>query len=419
MGRSMDDQRAPGRGKQTTTKPEPFIQSYTKHNRHSKSQPFDADDLRRRLYIVMAEQKKRERLEEEARSARSREQDTPSSRPETGKIDTAATQPGTTKPKASDTSFAARMARGKATAADLLSEESGTNSPEAKIGRPMSKSIQDRLRRKSSPGVMPAVSAVDNPLKAIPSSSTYCYVPQEAAAQFERTTTANSMREKNVAHSLSKTALRFHAEGRPLDRIELDASVTPAQHYAALKRAQSHREVVHGRNRFQDPRPVPDQRSGSSAEESRLQTLYRRYSLPGRRVPGRSERKGSTGSAVENIPENSELLPVAVLDPPPIDEVCSEETLVVDPAMVINDHRVDWTQSDETCEKPKTLKIPLLKKADSIWTLKGRFGNLAKSSHNKQEEKMAVIREKQELGSTSPPSTKFRRLGFLARLRRL
>ncbi|KAI0381524.1 hypothetical protein F5Y04DRAFT_280603 [Hypomontagnella monticulosa] len=396
MGRSNGD-RASIAAKQAAIKPDAFKPSQPGRHRHAKSQPFDADDLRRRLYVVIAEQEARDKKRksrhggvDEAGSARN-ERDTSTNRSGTPK--SVATKPG-----ADETSFAARMARGK-TAGDLLLKESGVPPPpEGKLGRSMSKSIQDKLRRRSS-RIEPILA--EDVIKA----PTYHHIPQQAAAQFERTATANSMRERNLVHSLSQSALKYHTEGRQCDRIELESSMSPAQQNRALERARSHREKVHERNQFQHPRPVADERR--SSEESR------RHSIVGL-SPVKSRGKNSIG----NIPEDEALAvhPVATLDPP-VAEIASEETLVVDP-MVVREHRVDWTQSDEPYSRPKTaVKIPLLKKADSLWTLKGKLGHLSKNSYG-MDEKIGAIREKHDDGLTSPSKKGFSRLGFLARFRR-
>ncbi|KAI5864275.1 hypothetical protein GGS23DRAFT_491455 [Durotheca rogersii] len=412
-----DDQRASGLGRQAAAKPVPFKQSYSKQGRHAKPQPFDADDLRRRLYVVMAEQNRRDRLQEEERSTPKREQAAPSNRPGTKKTDTAAPNPAIAHPEASEASFSARIGKSRIPVPSSLSKETRARSSEPKLGRPASKPTQNQLRRKpsSSPSATESTVSPTENLTRIPSPSAaaYHHVPQQAAAQFERTATANGMRERNVVHSLSQAALRFHAEGRPLEFAELDAGLTPAQQNSALRRARSYREKIHERNQFQDPRPVSDERSGSFVEEARAQNGRRRYSMP-----VKPERKGGGGGGIGFIPENYEVPPVASLGPAPVDEIRLEETQVVDPPIITRDHRVDWSQSDEPGEKPKTMKVPLLKRVDSIWTLKGKLGHLGKGG-SKPDEKMPTVREKQELGPTSPSSSKFPKLGFFSRFRRM
>ncbi|KAI2625272.1 hypothetical protein GGS26DRAFT_592958 [Hypomontagnella submonticulosa] len=390
MGRSAGD-RASIAARQAAIKPDTFKPSQPGRHRHAKSQPFDADDLRRRLYVVIAEQeasKKKRRSRHEAESGSAR--DTSTNRSGTPK--SVATKPG-----ADETSFAARMARGQ-TPGDLLLKDGSVLPPEGKLGRSVSKSIQDKLRRRAS-RIEPILA--EDVIKA----PTYHHIPQQAAAQFERTATANSMREGNLVHSLSQSALKYHTEGRQCDRTELESSMSPAQQNRALERARSHREKVHERNQFQSPRQLADERR--SSEESRRNIII-----------GLSPIKSRGKNSIGNIPEDEALAvhPVAPLDPP-VDEIASEETLVVDP-MVVREHRVDWTQSDEPYSRPKTaVRIPLLRKADSLWTLKGKLVHLSKNSYS-MDEKMGAIREKHDDGLTSPSKNKSLRLGFLAKFRR-
>ncbi|KAI1388286.1 uncharacterized protein F4822DRAFT_240769 [Hypoxylon trugodes] len=343
MGRSTHDHQislaAPAR--QAPTKPDPYRQ---RHRRNPKSQPFDADDLRQRLYLVimereaMEEGKKRERIEEEKRAKKA--------------------QAGKTH-LPSDSSFAARMARSESTA-------------ESKGSRLISK--PSILRRKAS--------------KAVESTPPYHHVPQEAAAQFARTATAHSMRERASVHSLS------HSQSQAQD-----TGINPAQQNRALERALSHRT-----------RGLEERRS---SEDSWNRDRRRPISSSSSKAGPRRKSSNHFGNIMED-----ETLPVrsnVVIIDPPIDEISSEETLVVDPAVAVNEHRVDWTQSDEMCQKRRSSagtigRIPLLRKADSLWTLKGKLGG-AKAKN--------VVREKTGEGSTPPSSQpKFSRLGFLMRFKR-
>lgn len=399
MGRPADGHQQSGSARQPVRKSDSYRPSHTRQQRHAKSQPFDADDLRRRLNIVIAEQeaskekKRRERLDKRG-SAQSNELDTPTSQSDM------VPKSASLKSGPSETSFAARMARSKISASDLW-KESSEQSSETKAGRSMSKSIQEKLRRKPSrPEPTCTESAVSAP--------SYHHVPQEAAAQFERTATGNGMRDRNLVHSQSQSTLKFHVEGRrPSDQTGLDSGITPAQQNRALERTHNHREQLHERTQFRNPWVVSDERG--SSEEGR-----RRHSIIGL-APVRSRRKSSFGNILEDEPLT--IHPTATLDLP-IDEISSEETLAIDPATA-HEHRVDWTQSDEIHEKPKTaaMKKPLLRKADSLWTLKGKIGNLSKNGHTR-DEKMGAMREKHDEGFTSPSPPKFLRLGFLSRFKR-
>ncbi|KAI1655758.1 hypothetical protein F4813DRAFT_391333 [Daldinia decipiens] len=405
MGRSANDHRAPMPARQAVPKSDPFRPSNARQQRHSKSQPFDADDLRRRLYIVIAEQeaqKKRQKRRPDE-SCQSQEQSRSTSRSE-------ARQTDAIKPGASEKSFATRMAKSKVTIADST-RENDTQPPKIKTGRSMSKSIQDRLRRRPSE-VDPT--ATESAVKA----TSYQHVPQEAAAQFERTATANSMRERNLGHSISQSTLQYRVERRPSDQHDLDSSTSPTH---ALERVRSKRGL------FQTPQWHPTAAAAADPEDlyppqPQPQHQLRRHSAP-LVIPPRPWRKNSIGTVLEGKAMAT------------TDEISSEETLVVvvDPpppllstATAINAHRVDWTQSDEkpAVKSPSAGgRIPLLRKADSLWTLKklGGFnrGGGGGGGGGAREKQLQLQGEDGSSSTAASPSTmKFPRLGFLMKLRR-
>ncbi|KAI2473431.1 hypothetical protein F4781DRAFT_191226 [Annulohypoxylon bovei var. microspora] len=422
MGRPTGAHQPSGSARQSATKPDPYKQNLIKQHRH-KSQPFDPDDLRRRLYVVIAEQealkekrKRRERLAE-APSAQSKDHDTPISQPEPTNLGP------------NESSFAARVTRHKSTASDQLSKESSTQPPpEPKAVRSMSKSIQDKLRRKSIIKVEPppatATTTTDSAAQTQtqPQAPPYPYVPQEAAAQFERTATANSMRSRNLVHSLSQTALKHQASRRASDLDDASAP-PPQQQTRALERAHSQRDKpIEFRNPFQSAQPA------SASDEREEGTRFRRHSVIGLTHVVRGRRKSAIADIAEDEPPAGVAVRLAAPAELPVDEASSEETLAVaaDPAAAAHEHRVDWTQSDEAAaaaaaayEKPRAAsRIPLLKKADSLWTLKGRLGGRSpgKSASGGAHDKMGAM--KQEEAFASSPSPKFLRFGFLTKFKR-
>ncbi|KAI1139554.1 hypothetical protein F5Y05DRAFT_411743 [Hypoxylon sp. FL0543] len=405
MGRPADGRQQLSSARQAPHKSDAYRQGQTRQ-RHAKSQPFDPDDLRRRLYVVLAEQeaakeKKRRERPEKRRSTQSNALDTPTSKSDTRKMGSTVPKSTTTKPGPSEMSFAARMARRKSSASEMAKENVDPSS-EPKAGRSMSKSVREKLRRKSSK-VGPTSMEKEDALNV----SSYHHVPQEAASQFERTATGSGMRERNLGHSSSQPSVKLQVESRrPSDQTEYDPSITPMQQHRALERVHSRRELHHERSLFQNPHPFSDER-GSSDEG------HRRHSIIGL-APVRSRRKSSFGDILEN--EALTIHPTGTFELP-ADEMASEETLAVDPATA-HEHRVDWTQSDEIHEKPKTTaKIPLLRKADSLWTLKGKIGGLAKNGQH-HHEKTGAMREKHEQGLASHSTPKFLRMGFLTKFKR-
>ncbi|KAK6955383.1 hypothetical protein Daesc_003018 [Daldinia eschscholtzii] len=392
MGRSANDHRLTMPARQTVPKSDPFRPNNARQQRHTKSQPFDADDLRRRLYIVLAEQ--------EAQKKRQKRRPDESSEERSGSISLSESsrQTDTTKPGASEKSFAARMARNKGTASDAGSRENDAQPPKTKTGRSMSRSIQDRLRRRPSE-VDPT--ATESAVKATP----YQHIPQEAAAQFERTATAYSMREINLGHSQSQSRLTHHIERRRSVQHDVDSN-SSIQEGHALERVQSKQDLFNGRNPFQTPQWHPAETGPQSQQpQPQPQHQLRRHSAP-LVIPPRPWRKNSIGTVLEDRV---------------MDEISSEETLVIDP---VPEHRV-YNEKKPTAKPPTTTtsttsttggKIPLLRKADSLWTLKklgGGFKNGAvreKQQHQQQDESSPA--------SSSSSPLKFPRFGFLMKLRR-
>lgn len=91
----------------------------------------------------------------------------------------------------------------------------------------------------------------------------------------------------------------------------------------------------------------------------------------------------------------------------------------------INEHRVDWTQHDETIDFHGEAKVrsPKLKKADSIWTLRGRLGSLGRHHYEKEKdgrsEDMISIKKSRSDGDTlTACSVKSPRNGFFSRFKR-
>ncbi|KAI1095424.1 hypothetical protein F5B19DRAFT_441476 [Rostrohypoxylon terebratum] len=314
-------------------------------------------------------------------------------------------------------------------------KDASTQAPEPKTGRSMSKSIQDKLRRKSiisSKAEPPPTSMSTAGNTAQPQAPTYHHVPRSAAAQFERTTTASGMREQNLAHRLSQAGLKH--------RASLDPTQKPTP--CTLERTHSNRDKPHFQNPFQAGRPVSSSPRSAATTEDEIAPHFRRHSVIG--LTQIKMRRRS--SAIGNIAEDETMQTFAVGVHPtlgvpieiPMDEISSEETLAVpvDPATAA-EHRVDWTQSDETrYDKPRAMsRIPLLKKADSLWTLKGRLGGgrnnsiAAPGAGGKSEqqktklgsaEKHSHRQDEEGLASSTSTSTspKFLKFGFLNRFKR-
>ncbi|ORY64437.1 uncharacterized protein BCR38DRAFT_435103 [Pseudomassariella vexata] len=403
----------------------------SKH-RTEKSQPFDAEDLRRRLYIVLSQQnaqkeeKRRARAEAAAKKAMGGEAGLAEIQQEvTSCKEIFTTLPESAKP-------ASRTIVKPSTQQDATSppgkQTSNTTSPDSTLTRSLSKSGWDKLHRKPS-------KLQSNPVEEADEQQLYHHVPQQAAAQFARTATADKMRGSNQIHSLSRQALRFYTEGSPSEKAELNSSKSPSDQMRALRRAQSHREKLHDRNQFQQTRALEDSGVG---ERISLGNLRQRHTIPGRT----SSKKGRHGSAaarpkplsIADILESTEVGDFGHSPPSPLSrEVSSGDERVLGgiPEVVLamdagagadaDEHRVDWTQRDEEVqlqhrEKSKSsTRIPLLRRADSIWALRAKISGMGR----KDEDKIAVTIEKiDETRVVVTPGVKAPRFGFLARFKR-
>ncbi|KAK3387136.1 hypothetical protein B0H63DRAFT_150486 [Podospora didyma] len=262
----------------------------------------------------------------------------------------------------------------------------------------------------------------------------YHHVPNQAAKQFARTTTVDVMRENNVLHHLSGRALKFHIEGgrtvRPVTTgaatttTTTEPMVAPAELSRVLRYNQHQRDKALDRNQFQRTRKLEEAAQMDAERRDVVEPLHTRHTFEGElsrisaeggggaagihhqlRNPQHhhqssstfNARRNSTGTALmtdlllldqqdhrdhrrslimmeplAHMPDNNHHS--AVDDTTPLDELQQRY-----PA---HEHRVDWTQSDETkvvgsssggSSRPKLLLSPLLRRADSLWGLRGRL----------------------------------------------
>ncbi|KAI0445601.1 hypothetical protein F4803DRAFT_139624 [Xylaria telfairii] len=326
-------------------------QHYRKQRSHPKSQPFDAEDLRRRLYVVIAEREARDETRQRER------------------VDAmAAKWAQVERERDSQTMYIERLTSQSATwpAPDVTPPN---RRPGAQPKPRTQSSLHNKLRcRTSFLGPSEPTYTGTNTNK---SPSTYRHIPDQAAAQFSRTTTSSSMQsEKPLVHTLSQTAVRFYVEGVSIaDRRAIHSSITPGKQRTLLQRTRAEQERLHGRNQFQGPR------MGGGLDDG---------------IPWRRPSVGETA-----IAEDDTVSALADLhlhgyrdhhvDRDELDFSATEETLVVK-ATAANEHRVDWSQSDELLptEKKGVKLSPLLRKTGSILALRGKLGHLRKNSGDKE-----------------------------------
>jgi hypothetical protein len=331
-----------------------------------KSQPFDPEDLRRRLYMVIAEQEAQEARRQRqrgrvdslrAKKAQLEKED------ELEEIDNVRLQ------RMGPTSTKTAPSQGRLVPIPKSRSRSRSNTRSKN-------SVPDKPRSKPTTIVVSEVDASIEAAKA--TRAGHPYVPAQAATQFRRTTTSEGMREKSLVHSLSKAALRFYAEGTTTaDREAIHASLTPGKQQNILRRARGQRDCQHVRTQFQGsqsnmgggeggggPRRRPNRAGGQAGgvheiaiiEEEELSALadLHLHSLA-----------AGQGQGIGEKDDDSELF-------------SSEDTLIDQAAAM--ERRIDWTQSDEVMPHERrgggmTKLTPLLlRKTSSIFKLGGKLG---------------------------------------------
>ncbi|KAG6042244.1 hypothetical protein E4U41_002587 [Claviceps citrina] len=349
----------------------------------ARSQPVDPQELSRRLSVVLAEQRARADRKRRAttEAASKLTQHSSSSRPNrnadqkfSGGLDRAKPEIGIThKPQHSSS----------------LEETSLSHLCSKKPGKSSTQDNQDEVKNKP----------------------TYRHVPKVAASQFTSTTTTESASEKGPIHALSRHAMRFHLDGpnaSPEARAN-DPDAPPYEKNRALRRAQTMRERHYKRNPVDKPSlPITSQPDMSLYA---LGTCHIRQSSRSDKTvddESRNARRMSTGSMLgRSEPHAAESFELAA-----VFLSADRPEIVGNP----NDHRVDWTQSDERTGANIVVKPaptqPELRKTESKWKLKGRLGNFGR--HNKEDKLLTPPEELLAVGG--PPKSPI--AGFLSRFRR-
>ncbi|KAI1266227.1 hypothetical protein F5Y18DRAFT_426122 [Xylariaceae sp. FL1019] len=378
--------------------PRPIIEDVVKNQvrkqgrTNSKSTPPDAEELRRRLHVVIAER--------EARKDRTTRERVDSLHAKEGQI------------RRGNSVKELRIEnRANATTAQALSHTNLPPARNASTSKHRSKpSLQGKLRHKSSKDV--TVSKCDKKSGNGGWDEKHGYVPSHAATQFARTTTSENMRNESHIHSLSRSALDYYLQGSSkVDREALDSAITPAKQRGLLKLVQHRKEHLHERNQFQDP----------TYQGNTVDTGLRRSKSIGRRGPG-----GLNAAIEAAILEHEPELPVHRERT----GSHSEEERYVDP-VTANEYRVDWTQRDQMLPHEKK-GSNLLRKTSSLWTLKGRLRHSRTNSDEKprpDENKYGIMTiredfdERAEIDDGSTPvspnsgSSLTARLGLFRRLK--
>ncbi|KAK2591419.1 hypothetical protein QQS21_010883 [Conoideocrella luteorostrata] len=367
--------------KPIAARPKPKAQPY-------QSQPVDAGELSRRLSAVLAEQRAHSERRRRGRAEA-----------EKLKVSTLAHRSKQSANPGSSTSVARRGYD------DVSTEKAERSSPQGGSPPPRNKSKPSDTKRSSRSSHRGSEGDLDH-------SATYRHVPKVAASQFARTTTVESSADKGPIHKLSKKAMKFHLEG---PNASLTTSVTnpdasPCEQTKALKRAQSMRERHYERNPIHEPSlPTTFELDVSihlQGPENILQTRVKQ----GKGEDGavREARRMSTGSILgrtEAPTVDPFEMTIAFLSP-------EKPEVIGDP----NEHRVDWTQSDEVTASRFNSHLAEthheLRKPESKWTLRGRLGSFGR--HGK-DDKLPSPPDEAVLHDSSPKSPIS---GFLSRFKR-
>ncbi|PON20936.1 hypothetical protein TGAM01_v210221 [Trichoderma gamsii] len=390
----------------------------SKQSRQSKA--LDPEDLTRRLQVVLAEQKAVAERKKRARAAVEAERQANAA---AAARNASVLHPGQhgipVGPTAPSTFIQKKQITASKSHGKLISRESSEHAPKAE-------KLQKAGRKNST-----SSSSDRNSEDAAPSN--YRHVPQFAASQFARTTTVETVTEKHLLHKLSKQAMKFHMEGPNAMASMAASDLTPSEQNKALRRVQSMRERQYERNQFQhnhtlattaeiDEKPASPatahtfQEHRKSKEETN-KVLRRRSvgAILGMMISADPEPARASLSSAENqsVATHSDVLPVNA-----------------------DEHRVDWTQSDEAAliqqqqqqkqqpqqqlqqpQQPMKASISqnALRKSESRWALRTKLGNLGKKS-----DKLSSPTEEKDEESPieSPKSPLAKAGGIFARFKR-
>ncbi|KFA47393.1 hypothetical protein S40293_05396 [Stachybotrys chartarum IBT 40293] len=336
--------------------------------------PFDPDDLTRRLYAVLAEQKTQAERKRRARTdAEKRTHGEP--KPRKGGL------AESSQPKINNVN--------KTPKAHAVPKPSSAKAAQSDHARGSTKG--DELHRSTSK------SSKENDADE-PKLAPYHHVPQVAASQFAVTTNSDRLGELPLVHKLSRPAMKFHMEGPNASRevAELGADASPTAQVRALRRAQSQRERQYDRNHFQQTHSL---RRVQEAEDRENGEAPQRHTFEAQERPTWVEntnlsetRRQSTGTMLaKTLGRVVEGQPLNGMSHGDRLEPWSEQEL----AVIADDHRVDWTQSDEAAPR---LERSAPRKQESRWNLRARISSSAKQSKPPSEGVTQGESEKHKFG---------------------
>lgn len=360
----------------------------SRNNHASKPQSqrlkaLDADDLTRRLYVVLAEQKAQAERKKRARAAVEAERQANAA---AVARNANVLHPGQHGIPLGPTVASTQIHKREATAAKSHVRNAAPRD---------SNEYPTKAEKLHKAGMKNSTSSSSNRnSEDAPPPSNYRHVPQVAASQFARTTTTETVTEKHLVHKLSRQAVKFHMQG-PNAMVATD--LPPSEQSKALRRVQSMRERQYERNQFQHTHSLAataeiDERPASTAPHT-FQEYLKSKSLDTQDETNKETRRRSMGALIGMMmPADAETAERSMSS---LDN--QSDTVPVNP----DEHRVDWTQSDEAAillqqrqQQPPPPSQPqpqpqqqtqksavghgVLRKAESKWALRTKLGSFSK-----------------------------------------
>ncbi|KAL6824282.1 hypothetical protein J3E69DRAFT_336244 [Trichoderma sp. SZMC 28015] len=362
--------------------------SSSRNNHASKPQSqrlkaLDADDLTRRLYVVLAEQKAQAERKKRARAAVEAERQANAA---AVARNANVLHPGQHGIPLGPTVASTQIQKREATAAKSHVRNAAPRD---------SNEYPPKAEKLHKAGMKNSTSSSSNRnSEDAPPPSNYRHVPQVAASQFARTTTTETVTEKHLVHKLSRQAVKFHMQG-PNAMVATD--LPPSEQSKALRRVQSMRERQYERNQFQHTHSLAataevDERPASTAPHT-FQEYLKSKSLDPLDETNKETRRRSMGALIGMMmPADAETAERSMSS---LDN--QSDAVPVNP----DEHRVDWTQSDEAAillqqrqqqqpppqqPQPQPQQQPqksaaghgVLRKAESKWALRTKLGSFSK-----------------------------------------
>ncbi|KAM0254747.1 hypothetical protein ACHAQJ_006463 [Trichoderma viride] len=356
---------------------------------------FDPEDLTRRLHVVLAEQKTLAEKKKRARAAVEAERQANAA---AVARNAHVLHPGRHGIPLGPTAPSTYIQKKQVTA----SKSHAKIAPRDSIEHPAKTEKLQKAGMKNSTTSSSNRNSEDTP------PSNYRHVPQVAASQFARTTTTETVTEKHLLHKLSRQAMKFHMQGPNASAGMATANLAPSEQNKAIRRVQSMRERQYERNQFQHTHTLAttaemDEKPASGATPHTFQEYFKSKSLDLHDQAKKELRRRSVGDILG--------LMVSSADAETADRSSSsaENQSVANHSDILpvnpDEHRVDWTQSDEAAalqqqkqqqmlhqqsQQPQQQQPPpqkatattanynVLRKAESRWALRTKLGSFSK-----------------------------------------